>query len=273
VPEIIEVDFLRQEINDQLIDRVVVDAFLNKEKASNLRSSEFKSKLKGTTLLGARRKGKVLIIDFSHDVSLVVHFLLTGFMRLASPCEKDKFQAGIIFTNDCLVIGGLMGTACVNLVDSKKVFEDKALKGLGIDALSPEFNFNAFKELVMVNQKKNIKQLLTDQSLIAGIGNAYSDEILFEAKVHPLRRCNSFDEREIEKIYGAILGVFEEARKYGGESELSFVHLNGQKGKMQEHFKVHKREGEVCPACGGKVASLKANGRTSFFCPECQKLF
>lgn len=272
MPEIIEVDFLRQEINDQLVDRVVVDAFLNKEKASNVNSFEFKSKLSGTTLTGARRKGKVLIIDFSHNVSLVVHFLLTGFMKLVLPCEIEEYQAGLIFRNECLVIGGLMGTARVNLVDSKKVFKDEALKDLGIDALSPEFSFNTFKELVMINEKKNIKQLLTDQSLIAGIGNAYSDEILFEARVHPLRKCNSFNEREIDKIYGATLAVFEEARKYGGESELSFVHLNGQKGMMQEHFKVHKRAGKYCPNCGGKVSSIKINGRTSFFCPECQKL-
>jgi formamidopyrimidine-DNA glycosylase len=271
VPEIIEVDFLRQEINSQLVDRVVLDAFLNKEKASNVRSSEFSNILKGKTLLGARRKGKILIVDFSSNISLIFHFLLTGFMKLVFPCERDKFQAGLIFKSDCLVIGGLMGAACARIVSSEEVFNDEILRDLGIDALSPKFTYDAFKNIVLTNQKKSIKQVLMDQRVIAGIGNAYSDEILFEARIYPLRKCGTLTEKDLKKLYEAIFSIFEESRKFGGESELSFVHLSGEKGKMQEHFKVHKREGEKCIKCGNTVAVLKINGRTSYYCPVCQK--
>ncbi|MGB9695026.1 MAG: Fpg/Nei family DNA glycosylase [Caldisericaceae bacterium] len=271
MPEIIEVDFLKQEISDQLSGKLIIDAFLNKEKASNLNSSVFQSTLKGSSITGARRKGKILIIDMSNGVSLAFHFLLTGYMKLTSQCERDKFQAGLVFDDGCLVVGGLMGAACIKVLSTETVFSDELLKDLGIDALSPEFKFSVFKGILLTNKKKTIKQVLTEQSLIAGIGNAYSDEILFEARVSPLRLCETLSEKEIRTVYDSIFVIFEEARKYGGESELSFVHLNGEKGKMQQHFKVHKREGEKCFNCSGLVATVKIKGRTSYFCPECQK--
>lgn len=272
MPEIIEIDFLRQEINSQLIGKTVADSFLNKEKASNVSRNEFAGILRGKSIIGARRKGKVLILDFTGNISIIVHFLLTGYMRLSSAFDISKLQAGIIFSDgNCLCIGGLMGNAFVRLIKTSEVFLDRNLKVQGVDALSPDFTLQVLEKIILLNPKKFIKQALTDQHLIAGIGNAYSDEILFKAKILPTRRCGTLSNYEEKALYESIFLVFEEARAYGGESELSFVHLNGEKGHFNEHFKVHKREFQKCNDCDSLISSTKIDGRKTYFCSLCQK--
>ena len=272
MPEIVEIEILKREVKAQLKDAVIKEAFANKETIINVNKDEFALLLKDKRIIDTRRKGKVLIIDLSSDISIVIHFLLTGTLRLLSHCDKEKIQVGFILKDGrCLAISGIMRGGFVKVVNSKDVFNVPELKKLGIDAMDKDFTLDIFKKIVQANGKKKIKQILMDQTLIAGIGNAYSDEILFNASVLPMRKANTLSSGEIEKIYQSISKVFNESFSYGGESTLTFVHLNGEKGKYQEHFKVHKRAGKPCLVCGTPIETAKVGGRTSFFCPHCQK--
>jgi formamidopyrimidine-DNA glycosylase len=272
MPEIVEIEFLRREVIEQLKGRTIKKVIVNKDSLLNVSREQFSLLVSGKQIVNARRKGKVLIIDLSEEISLVIHFLLTGFMRLTKPCDEDKVQIGFILDDDnCLAINGIMRGGFVKVLKSSKVFDDPALKKLGIDAMSPEFTKEELKKILLKNGKKKIKQILMDQSLIAGIGNAYSDEILFRAGILPMRKASTLTESEINKLFSAFSEVFADSEKYGGASELTFVHLDGKKGEAHKHFLVHKRAGEKCVNCNSIVEVTKINGRSAYFCPKCQK--
>ena len=272
MPEIVEIEILRKETQELLKGIEIKGVVINKEAILNMSGREFSRFAVGEKIENARRKGKVLIVDLSNGYSIAIHFLLTGFMKVVDECEKEKVQVGFLLSNGkCLYIGGIMRGGFVKILKSNKVFEDESLKKLGIDAMSPNFTLDTFNKILVRNGKKKIKQILMDQTLIAGIGNAYSDEILFRAGVRPDRKALSLNKEEIKKIFSSIPEVFKESESFGGESELTFVHLNGKKGEFQKHFKVHKRAGKLCPGCEGTVQMIKINGRSSYYCPECQK--
>ena len=272
MPEIVEIEILKKESLELLKGKEIKETIVNKETILNVSGREFSRFTTGVKIINARRKGKVLILDLSNEHSIAIHFLLTGFMKLVEKCDKSKVQIGFILSNGkCLYIGGIMRGGFVKLIKSINVFEDESLKKLGIDAMSPDFTIDVFNRILLENKKKRIKQILMNQNIIAGIGNAYSDEILFRAGVMPDRKVYTLTKEEISKIYNAIFEVFKEAEKYGGESELTFVHLNGKKGEYQKHFKVHKMAGKLCPNCGGEIKVMKINGRSSYYCPKCQK--
>ncbi len=272
MPEIVEIEILRKEVIDQLSGKTINEVIINKESLLNMSGEEFSPLIVGNRIVNARRKGKVLVIDLSNDVSLAIHFLLTGFMRLVEKCDQDKVQVGFIFDDGkCLAIKGIMRGGFVKALDSAKVFEDPTLKKLGIDAMSPAFTKDELKKILIKNGKKKIKQVLMDQSIISGIGNAYSDEILFKAGILPMRKASSLNGNEIDNLYKSFGEVFRTAEKYGGASELTFVHLDGKKGEAHKHFFVHKRAGKPCLVCGTPIQATKIGGRSAYFCPHCQK--
>jgi formamidopyrimidine-DNA glycosylase len=272
MPEVVEIDFLRKEIKDILIGKIIQKGVLKKESLSNLNIEEFDKALKERKIINARRKGKVLIVDLSGGISLLVHFLLTGFARFYDECPKTDFHAALYFAgNSCLIFNGIMRGGFIRIVETDEIFEEKGLKHLGIDVLDPSFTLNEFKKLIYESKTKTIKDLITEQSIMSGIGNTYSDEILFEANVSPFRICATLSNDEIERVFKMKSVVFERSINYGGESQLSFVHLDGRKGEFHKYYNVHKRAGKPCFRCGSKVALRRLSGRNSYYCPNCQK--
>ncbi len=272
MPEAIEIEILKEEIFNILSGKKVKYAFLNKTSLSNVNSTQFNAHLMGKKLIGTRRIGKVLIIDFSTSISLLIHFLLTGYLKLENEEEAKNRQAGIVLEDGItLTFNGIMIGGFIKVCISSLVLNDPVIKNLGPDVLSEYLNINLFSEIIKANGKFLIKEVLIDQSKIAGLGNAYSDEILFQAQVHPKRKCNSLKTEEIGKILNSIRKVLNEAKSFGGASELSFIHLDGTRGSFHEHFKVHKREGKKCYTCNNFIKMEKIKGRSTYFCPTCQK--
>lgn len=110
-----------------------------------------------------------------------------------------------------------------------------------------------------------------DQKKIAGVGNIYANEALFDAGIDPRRKAKKLSNEEIKKLYASILKVLKEGIKYGGSSENAYVDALGGRGKMQEHFKVYGKDGEKCPKCKGVIKRIALGGRGTFFCPKCQE--
>jgi len=139
------------------------------------------------------------------------------------------------------------------------------VKNIGPDAL--KISFQEFEEIL--KNKRKIKQVLMDQKLIAGIGNIYSDEILFFARVNPFRAADSLKKQEKERIYKGIREILEKGVKLAGSSISDFRKIDGRRGEFQDITKVyHQKE---CSKCKGKIKREKIGGRTTNFCEKCQK--
>lgn len=150
--------------------------------------------------------------------------------------------------------------------------KSEEIKSLGLEPLEKSFTFEKFKEALAKRKKGKIKQVLMDQTVIAGIGNIYSDETLWEAKVHPFEDVSKLSEDELKRIYQAIKKILKRAIEVKGESISDFRRLSGEKGGFDPLRKVYRREEEKCSRCGTIIKRIKLAGRSAHFCPNCQKL-
>jgi formamidopyrimidine-DNA glycosylase len=169
--------------------------------------------------------------------------------------------------------------AKIVLVDTNKIKDLPEIKKLGVDAMSPDFTWQKFQEILTKKSAqgrasldtKTIGRVLMDQEIIAGIGNIYRSEILFSAQIHPERKVEKLSVAERKKIYQAIKKVLKKAIKLRGTSESDYRDTDGAPGGFQKVLKVYRRSGEKCSKCGIIIARKMLGQRSVFFCPNCQR--
>lgn len=219
----------------------------------------------GQKIIGVRRRAKVLMIDFGDGSSMAFHLKMTG--QLVFNGEPSlhtrhvfKFDDGskLIF-NDSRKFGWWKKVG--NTEEIEKKFGPEA----------PGISLKTLKGILAKHPNARIKALLMDQKAIAGIGNIYSDEILFAARVHPLRRVKTLRNKEIGSIWVNIGKILKDAVKHRGTSERSYVDAYGKKGDYLSRLKVYQREGKKCFRCGGVIQRIKMGSRSAHFCPKCQR--
>jgi formamidopyrimidine-DNA glycosylase len=249
---------------------------------------EFKKEIREKKIEKIWRRGKNIVFDLSEGKSLLVHQKLTGHLlygkwkrekgkwvsSIKGPLSEDpmnRFLHLIFFLENGwqLALSDLRKFAKVELWPKDLLKAE--LEKLGPEPLSKDFTFERFKETVLKRKKGKIKAVLMDQTVIAGIGNIYSDEALWRAKIHPLKPVEKISEEGLKRIYQAIKKILPKAIELGGESFSDFRRLNGEKGKSEEIIKVYRKEGKPCPICRGKIKRIKLGGRSAYFCPSCQK--
>jgi formamidopyrimidine-DNA glycosylase len=157
------------------------------------------------------------------------------------------------------------------LDDTKKINNLPEIKKLGIDAMSPQFTLNKFKELLDKRKNKAIGLVLMEQELISGIGNIYRSEIFYEAGVAPTRMIKNLKVAEIEKIYKAIRKVLEKAIKLRGTSDSDYRDTSGAPGNFQKVLQVYRQAGKKCKKCDTIIRRMVLGQRSVFYCPKCQK--
>lgn len=222
--------------------------------------------LKGNRFKRARRHGKHLLVALDRKGWLDIHFGMTGrlayFKHMQDDPKYDRLRLDfangyhLAFESQRL-LGG------VRLLDDADAFiKDKQL---GPDALAPSFRAEDFAERLS-GRSGQIKSALMDQSLIAGIGNVYSDEVLFQAKLHPRQPVKSLDRKELGKLFRAMRRVLKMAISHGAGTDDVANKI------PKSYLLAHRKKGAACPRCGGRIATLKAGGRTAYYCPRCQKL-
>jgi len=170
-----------------------------------------------------------------------------------------------LFHNDLRQFGYVKSAKTDELADFFK--KEK----LGPEPLEKDFTLEKFSAILKNKPKAKIKQFLLDQQNLAGIGNIYSDEILFFARVHPLRKVKNFKPSEIKKIFEGIRKILIEAIRFGGSSVSDFLDALGKEGGYVPKLKVYSREGEKCSRCRAIIKRIKIGSRSSHFCPRCQK--
>ncbi len=242
----------------QKIKRVEVK---EKRVLESVSAEKLRDRLAGASFEKSCRHGKYLFIETDGGGHLVLHFGMTGFLKYFKDMEKEPDHARLLvaFSNgyhlafDCQRMFGQ-----VAWVDSMTDYIEE--KGLGPDALSSDLSFTDFRERFFKSGAM-IKSALMNQSLIAGIGNIYSDEILFQAGIHPKTKPKGLDEDRLRKLYDTMRKVLETAIKHRADPEA-----------MPNHFMLpHRTKGEKCPGCGGEIEKEKIASRTAYFCPKCQR--
>ena len=169
-----------------------------------------------------------------------------------------------------LALSDLRKFAKVLAVDEKDFKNLEDVKDIGPDPLTPKFGFNEFRSLIS-KKRGQIKKILMDQNVISGIGNIYSDEILFVAKIHPLKKTEELGDKELRAIFNAAKKILKKAVKLRGTSTSDYRDTAGKAGRYTKARLVYQREGENCPRkCGGIIKRIKIGGRSAHFCSHCQ---
>ena len=274
MPELPEVETVKRSLNpflkDVKIENIeILFTGIIKEPEPAL----FKEKIKGKTIIEIKRRGKYLLFSLNQELTLVIHLRMTGQLTICDkelPINKHTHLIFALSSGKELRFTDVRKFGLVYLVPSGKWEGIKGLFNLGFEPLAEDFTFEVFAELI-TNKQGKLKPFLLDQSKIAGIGNIYADEILFEAGLHPQREIKTLTSEEIQKLYFALRTKLEESIKYRGTSKRDYVDGRGEKGEFQERLQVYGRKGEVCNRCGIRLQRIVVAGRGTVFCPHCQR--
>lgn len=277
MPELPEVEVVCRSLRAVLLGRRIMDfeAYLPKllkEPAGD--SAYFKEHLIGRTITAITRRGKYILIHCEADEILTVHLRMTGKLLYVEQENPRGKHAHIILRLDDrhdLRFDDVRQFGAFYLTKVSELERIEGLKSLGVEPLDEAFTAVCLKQM-MAGKKQKLKAFLLDQHNIAGIGNIYADEILFQAGLHPEDIADSIvDEADIFKLWQAIRDRLEQGIAGGGSSIKDYVDAFGQSGSFQEQHKVYGRCGQRCVDCGGIIEKIKVCGRTTCFCPNCQK--
>ena len=291
MPELPEVETTVRYLKDKIIGQKIIGLDFDTPNLIKKPSpEELKRQIVGKKITKIERRGKNILIYLNQDYLLLIHQKLTGHLLYGKwqkekgkwlPQEKNsplfldrqnRFIHFLLFlaNGKMLALSDLRKFAKIIFAKKEEILNSDDLKTLGPEPLSKEFTLTYFQKICQKSNKP-IKTLLMDQNLISGIGNVYSDEILWQAKISPLRKANSLKEKEIKVIYQKIKAVLKEAIKLQGTSIVDYRKPDGAKGKMDKFLKVYRKEGQKCPRCQGIIKRVVINGRSAHFCPKCQK--
>jgi formamidopyrimidine-DNA glycosylase len=269
VPELPEVTVISEDVEALAAGRKVLRAGVFRPDVTNVEPEEFERRLVGEKLRGTGRRGKITLLDFG-DVVGVVHLVISGrVLRLPTWTEPDRINTAVLEFEGGLVLAFTrLWLGYFHLYEPGRVAEHPLISRLGPDPFSDDFTPVYLAKAL--NRKASVKGLLLDQSIIAGLGNIYVDEVLFAACVHPARKANTLSPEEIEAIHAATRDILGRAIELRGTTFDSYHDAFGETGKFQHQLRVFTRAGEPCPRCGAEIVKSRVAGRGTYTCPACQ---
>ncbi len=277
MPELPEVETIRRELEREAVGKRIKSVEVHGTRTVRRQTKKaFIAKLDGMKITGVDRKGKYLLVKLDSGDVLVIHLRMSGQLLRAAAKEPMAKHTHVVIT---FTQGGQLrfidprtfGEMFVASTD-ELTSEVPELAELGFDPVENPISWTVFGQLLMSRQMK-LKTLLTDQTIIAGLGNIYADEILFTAGLRYDRQSDSLSTQEIRRLYRSVVETLHEAIKYGGSTldDEQYVDLNGKPGEFQEHHKVYNREKLPCYRCRrANISKAKFGGRSTFFCEICQ---
>lgn len=266
MPELPDVEGFKRVLarcaSDKTIDRVIVnDARI----LGKLPAQTFAARLQNSKLTAAHRHGKYLMAKIDRGGWLLLHFGMTGGLDCVHkggdepPFTRVRFD----FSDDgCLAYTNKRMIGRVSIVEDASAFIGE--EGLGPDALDPRLTYSAFERAVL-GSKRDVKSVLMDQSIVAGIGNIYSDEILFQARINPVQRIDRLAPADRKRLFNTMRKVLRTAVARGAGSE-QFTERMPRGSLLPE-----RKKGGRCPRCGSRLKVFKVGSRTAYCCPRCQR--
>lgn len=290
MPELPEVETTVNGLKREVLNRTFLDFWTDTPKiVRGYEVEEFKSRIKDKTIIEIKRRAKNILLLLNSGYYLLIHLKMTGHLLIGrwvyssledknvslvdGPIRDDsynRFIRAIFYLDDGrqLALCDMRKFAKIELLTKREVQEIS-------DALGPEplqdLSLDGFVFLFS-NKKGKIKQVLMDQAFIAGIGNIYASEILFESQIHPETDASKLNNVELELLYESMKKVLKRAIKEGGDSFSDFRNIYGERGGFQNIMKVYAKDGHVCEKCDSFIIRSKLGGRGTFYCPNCQKI-
>jgi formamidopyrimidine-DNA glycosylase len=273
MPELPEVETIVVGLRELITGHIIKDVLIREEKVIAFPpKEEFESSIKGKEIQSVNRRGKYILINLSEGMTMVVHLRMTGrLMVLPKEVDYDKHTHVVFHLENGLDLRfhNLRKFGRIYLVQDNQFERVGNLTALGPEPLSVDFTLEKFKELLQ-GRTTNIKALLLKQDFIAGLGNIYTDEALFEAGISPRKLVKDLTDEQIDKLYKAIKAVLQRGIKYGGTSFSDYRNARNEKGDFQNRLSVYKQKGKKCPRCGAEIVKEKIAGRGTHYCPQCQ---
>lgn len=275
MPELPEVETIRRALSQHLPGQRIECI---RVRDSRLRSPVDQKRLKrlivGQPIHEINRRAKYLLIHLANDSDLIIHLGMSGqllLLREALPFEKHDHVI-FYFDNDTeLRFRDPRRFGLVDAIKSEEFEHDRRFMNLGVEPLEPTTRARLLYERAG-HLKKPIKNLLMDASFIVGVGNIYANEALFHAGIHPFTPANHLKSADWQRLLGEVKRVLKKAIQKGGTTLNDFVNSDGEMGYFQLSLAVYDKEGKLCSKCKTKIERVVQVGRSTFFCPRCQKL-
>lgn len=286
MPELPEVETVRSGLSRLLPGRIIKSATHDWPKSFPNSAHDVQQFLIGAKVTEVKRRAKVLLIELSTDYSLVIHLKMTGQMVFVGP---ERFGAG--HPNDSLVnqLPDKSTRVHVTFTDKSELFFNDQRKfgwmrlmptievpnidfmqKVGPEPLDTEFTWQIMRDRMQRRKNSNIKAVLLDQTVLAGVGNIYADESLWGAKIHPTTLVRDLTDNQVKLLHQELQFVLHLAIEQGGSSNHTYVNAEGKKGSYMNFARVFRREGLACPRCGDTIVKSKVAGRGTHTCPTCQ---
>ncbi len=287
MPELPEVETVKIGLQRLLPKRTVAAVEIDTPKSFPNAPQDVQQFLIGSSVVEVKRRAKVLLIALSSKYSLVIHLKMTG--QLVFRSGTERFGAG--HPNDSL-IGELPDRSTrvtltfedgsklffndqrkfgwVRLMPTVEVMNLDFFKKVGPEPLSADFTWEVLRDRALRRKNSNIKAVLLDQTVLAGVGNIYADESLWGAKIHPSMLVRDLQPAQFHVLYDELVAVLRLSIEKGGSTDKNYVDAEGKRGSYLDFAKVFRREGQPCPRCGTTIIKSRVAGRGTHICPFCQ---
>lgn len=287
MPELPEVETVRRGLEKLVIGKHIMSVTADTPKSFPNAEADVEQFLIGAIISSVRRRAKVLLIDLANDYTLVIHLKMTG--QLVYVDDKVRFGAGhpndslihqlpdrstrVVFSfkdGSNLYFNDQRKFGWVRLLPTIEVPNIDFMKKVGPEPLSDDFTSKIFIQRIRRRANTNIKAALLDQTVLAGIGNIYTDESLWGVKIHPSTLVKNVSDAKLRTLFKEIQYVLLLAIEKGGSTDKNYVNAEGKKGSYIDFARVFRREGQTCPRCGSEIIKTRVAGRGTHTCPKCQ---
>jgi len=286
MPELPEIEIVKRSLFKKINGAKIVNVKINNKNLRYKITDELPKKLINEKILKISRRSKYLIFHFKNKL-LLAHLGMSGKFLIIRSKDNKMFKTSFYYDLDILakhnhihfilnnglelIYNDVRRFGFFKLFENIKLKEITYLKKLGPEPFSVLFCIKYVQKFIK-NRKKNIKNLLMDQTFVSGLGNIYVNEALFLSKIHPLRQCSNLERKSIKNLIYNIRKVLKIAINQGGSSIRDFKNVYGKSGNFQQFFNVYGQENKNCSriSCKGKIKKISISNRSSFYCNVCQ---
>ena len=286
MPELPEVEIVKQSLKKTIETKRILRTIISNRNLRYRVEKKFEENIKNKKIIKVTRRAKYLIIEIERKNFILIHLGMSGTLHLVKKEKKFKTNLSFyrsselpnshnhinfVFKGFNIVYNDPRRFGFVKLFNSRKKL-NKFFEKKGPEPLSKNLSYN-YLNLILFNRNKNIKNIILDQKIIAGIGNIYASEILFYSKISPKRKGKNLNKNHIIQLIKFLKFVLKKAIHSGGSTIKNFKSAVGRSGSYQDKFKVYNKENEICPnsGCNFKIIKINISNRSTFYCKKCQK--